>query len=89
MVSSGTSVMSPTKSLFSESLATYAPRYGGFCAYAVSKGSFAPADPHAWVIHNDKLYLNYSKSARDLWKRDIDGNISRADKNWIQLESQR
>ena len=64
----------------------YAPQYGGYCAYAVSKGSLAPTNPHAWTIHNGKLYLNYSESVRMIWLRNIDKYIARADKNWPGLK---
>ena len=60
----------------------YAPRYGGYCAYAVSKGYTATTDPRAWSVHNDRLYLNYSRPVRALWAVDKDGHIARADANW-------
>lgn len=60
----------------------YAPQYGGYCAYAASKGAAAATDPNAWTIENDKLYLNFSLSVRDIWSRDIPENIAKADKNW-------
>ncbi|MES9960501.1 MAG: YHS domain-containing (seleno)protein [Sedimenticola sp.] len=63
----------------------YAPRYGGYCAYAVASGYTASADPEAWSIVEGKLYLNYSKSVRDTWSRDIPGNIARADANWPKV----
>jgi YHS domain-containing protein len=63
----------------------YAPQYGGFCAYAASKGSLAPTDPLAWTVNNKKLYLNYSKSVRKVWKKDLKTNIQLADQNWPQL----
>ena len=65
----------------------FAPQYGGYCAYAMSKGSHAPSDPQAWTIHDGKLYLNYSKAVRDTWKKDLSGNIQRADKNWASLRA--
>ena len=40
---------------------TYAPRYGGYCAYAVSRNYTASTDPDAWTIHDGKLYLNYQQ----------------------------
>lgn len=60
----------------------YAPQYGGYCAFAVAKGSTASTDPEAWSIVDGKLYLNYSKSIRSQWEQDIPGNIQAADKNW-------
>lgn len=73
---------------FKNSPMRYAPQYGGFCAFAMSKGSLAPTDPNAWTIYQNKLYLNYSKAVRATWKKDIDGHIKRADKNWSRLKEQ-
>ncbi len=60
----------------------FSPRYGGYCAYAVSKGATAPTDPDAWTVHEDRLYLNFSVDVRGIWQQDIPGNIARADANW-------
>ena len=61
------------------------PQYGGYCAYAVSKGRTASIDPEAWKIVDGKLYLNYSKGVRKKWEQDVPGNIVKADKNWPDL----
>jgi YHS domain-containing protein len=63
----------------------YAPQYGGYCAYAVSKNMLAPVDPTAWTVVDGKLYLNNSGKVQKLWKKDIPGNIKTADKNWTKL----
>ena len=34
-------------------------QFGGYCAWAVSQGYTASADPEAWRIVDGKLYLNY------------------------------
>jgi YHS domain-containing protein len=60
----------------------FAPRYGGYCAYAVSRGYTAPVAPEAWRIVDGKLYLNYSKDVQTLWEREIPANIKKADTNW-------
>ena len=60
----------------------YLPEYGGYCAYAVSKGYTATVDRDAWTVHEGKLYLNFSKSVRFLWNRDREGHIESADANW-------
>lgn len=60
----------------------YAPQYGGYCAWAVSKGYTASTDPEAWKIVDGKLYLNYSKGVQAQWEGDVPGNISKADANW-------
>ena len=63
----------------------YAPRYGGYCAWAVSRGYTASIDPHAWRIVDGRLYLNYSLSVKRQWERNIPDNISRANQNWPRL----
>ena len=63
----------------------YAPRYGGYCAWAVSQGYTASIVPEAWRIVDGTLYLNYSLSVRERWVKDIPGNIAKADVNWPRL----
>ena len=60
----------------------YAPRYGGYCAWAVAHGYTASIDPEAWTIFEDRLYLNYSLSVRARWAEDIPGHVRRGDRNW-------
>ena len=60
----------------------YAPQYGGYCAFAMSKGYIATSVPEAWTIHEGKLYLNYSVNVRQAWSEDIPGNIALADGFW-------
>jgi len=60
----------------------FAPQYGGYCAYAMSKGAVASSVPEAWTIYEDKLYLNFSTGVRDIWQQDIPGNIALADGFW-------
>lgn len=67
---------------FAASPAAFAPQYGGYCAWAVSKGSTAKIDPAAWKVVGGKLYLNYSKGVQGRWVQDIPGNIKKGDANW-------
>jgi len=60
----------------------YAPQYGGYCSFAMSKGYIATSVPEAWTIHEDKLYLNYSVNVRQVWSEDIPGNIELANGYW-------
>ncbi|MCP5088814.1 MAG: YHS domain protein [Rhodobacteraceae bacterium] len=71
-----------TKEAFLRDQERFRPRYGGYCAYAVSKGGIATTDPNAWTVYQNRLYLNYSMPVLHLWRRDIPGNTARADKNW-------
>ena len=60
----------------------FTPQFGGYCAYAVSKGSTATTQPDAWTVWNDRLYLNYNKIVRGIWRQDIPGNVAKAEANW-------
>ena len=60
----------------------FAPRFGGYCAYAVSRGSTASTDPEAWRIVDGRLYLNYSRRIQSKWLKDVPGNIAKAEANW-------
>jgi YHS domain-containing protein len=66
----------------------YAPAYGGYCAYAASRGYKASTDPRAWTIVGDRLFLNFSLSVRETWLKDRDNNIRKADRNWPTLRNE-
>jgi len=70
------------RELFEENPIKYAPQYGGYCAYAVSRGSSASSKPEYFTVYEDKLYLNYSKSVYKKWLKDKDKYIDKADSNW-------
>jgi len=61
---------------------SYAPQYGGYCAYAVSEGYTASIDPDAWRVVDGKLYLNYSKSIQRRWEKNSSERIVIGDRNW-------
>ena len=68
--------------LFKADPADYAPQYGGYCAYAVSKGATAGTVADAWTIVDGKLYLNYSLGVRQRWRKDVPRHIKAAGRNW-------
>jgi len=70
---------------FAANPAQYAPQFGGYCSYAVSRGHTASIDPEAWRIVDGKLYLNYSKGVQKTWEKDVPGNIQKAHQNWPAL----
>ncbi len=63
----------------------YAPQFGGYCAYAVSRGYTIGTDPMVWKIVDDKLYLVNSSSIEKMWERDVQGNIKMAEDQWPQV----
>lgn len=60
----------------------FAPQFGGYCAYAVSRGYTASADPEAWSVVDGKLYVNYSMAVKKTWEKDPAGYIQKAEANW-------
>ena len=63
----------------------YAPQFGNYCAFAVSRGTTAHGDPKVWAIVGNRLYLNNNRFAQQLWNEDRTGNISAAEQNWPLL----
>lgn len=82
------------QALFQDDPARYAPQFGGYCAFAMSKGAVATTQPDAWnienvssvppehEIHGDLLYLNYSLPVRQQWRADIERNVQLAHQYW-------
>jgi YHS domain-containing protein len=73
------------RDLFRTDPEKYAPRYGGYCAYAVSQGKTADIDPEAWSVFEGRLYLNLNKEVRGLWEKDMREYIRKADENWPRM----
>lgn len=67
---------------FTKAPERYAPRFGGYCAWAVAHGYTADGDPEAWKIVDGKLYLNYSKRVQKKWEADIPTFIRQGEANW-------
>ena len=76
-----------SKAKFVAAPETYAPQFGGYCAWAVSRNYTADADPEAWKIVDGKLYLNYNAKVQRDWQTDIPGNIEKANGHWPKLVS--
>ena len=66
----------------------YAPQYGGYCAWAVSRNYTADIDPEAFAVVDGKLYVNYSTLVQVRWRVSRDSNIKAANKNWPGLKAQ-
>lgn len=61
----------------------FAPQFGGYCAYAASKGFTATCDPTAYQVDQGKLYLFNDAAMRDKWRAELpDGVIERAARHW-------
>lgn len=63
----------------------YAPQYGGYCAYAMTRGDLMPTAPEAFAVAGGRLYLTFSTEVRAIWAQDIAGNVARADAHWPEV----
>lgn len=60
----------------------FAPRYGGYCAWAVAQGKLVKGNPKYWHIHDGALYLNINKGTQKKWLKDVPGFVAKADEKW-------
>ncbi len=70
------------RDLFTASPERYAPKYGGYCAGGMAVGEYADIDPEAWTIVDGRLFFNYSKKYRTVWRISPESHIIYADYNW-------
>jgi len=71
------------RDLFKASPVRYAPQFGNYCAMALALNQVVVADPENWLISDGKLYV-FGKPAPagpELFKKDLAGNISKANSN--------
>ena len=63
----------------------FAPQFGGFCSFAVSKGVTANPTTDAWHIHDGKLYVFADEDVRDEWVATIEsGSLRKSEENWAK-----
>ena len=62
--------------------AKYAPAYGGYCALGTSFGKKFEVDGKAFEVVEGRLYVNKNLNVYRTWKKDIPGNIVKAEGHW-------
>lgn len=70
------------RAIFEADPEAYAPAFGGYCAYAASRGYVATTVPEAWSVRDGRLFLNFSTRVRRIWLRDVPNIIAAGDANW-------
>lgn len=63
----------------------YLPAYGGFCSYSVGRGFPATADPRAFSVEGQQLYLFFDKAVQAVWEQDRGRLIAAADRYWPRV----
>lgn len=71
------------RELFKADPVRYAPQFGDYCAMALAQGEIVVADPENWLISDGKLYIfgKPSPAGPDQFRRDLAGNIAKANQN--------
>src|SRR5258708_2967335 len=77
------------KELFTKDPAKYEPAFGGYCAFGVSRNKLVEIDVEAFQIVNGRLLLQYSKSVRNDFNKDMKSNLAKAEQNWPALVEKR
>ena len=75
------------RDLFQADPARYAPAYGGFCAFGTALGKKFLVDGKAFEIVDGQLYVNKNLQVYDTWRKDVPGNIEKAEYQWPRIEN--
>lgn len=67
--------------LFKADPVRYAPQFANFCAVALARGEVLEANPEYWLISDGRLYLFGKAQGPELFRRDIESNVERANRN--------
>lgn len=70
------------KKKFSENPEKYAPQFGGYCTFAVSKDFTANTDPNSFEILDGKLYLFSEDGIKADWNESLKENLQKSKANW-------
>ncbi len=75
------------RDMFKASPEKYAPQFGGYCAMGVALNKKLDVDPAAFLIKDDKLFLNLNKAVQKKWMEDVPGNLKTAYRVWDGIEA--
>lgn len=76
------------RELFKADPVRYAPQFANFCAVALARGEVREANPEYWLISDGKLYLFGKSIGPDLFRKDLEHNIERANRNRGLIKAQ-
>jgi len=78
-------VSAEDKTAFDGDKATFAPGFGGYCAFAAAQNRLSAADPKVFVIHEGHLLVFTNEDYKTRFAADPKGNTAKADANWPGL----
>ena len=73
------------KDMFSSDPEGFAPKFGGWCAMAMTGGQVAEVDfDNGWTVDATGLYFNVNKDVRLRWLRGYNRNVRKGNENWLE-----
>ncbi|MEM9166462.1 MAG: YHS domain-containing (seleno)protein [Planctomycetota bacterium] len=80
------------RDLFRAAPDRYEPAYGGWCAWAMTRGTKTEVDPKNFIVKNDRLFVFYKglfADTRDDWRKGNHASLARrADDNWRDISEE-
>lgn len=73
------------KATFDADPAKYAPRFGGYCAFAAAQNRLSNTEPEQFKIQDGHLLMFTNAEFHQMFDKDPAGNLAAADKNWPGL----
>lgn len=77
---------------FADNPNRYEPAFGGWCAWAMSRGDKTDIDPNSFIVRDDRLYVFYKGLFGDTRKDWLRGNhdqlSQKADANWRSISDE-
>ena len=64
----------------------YIPEFGGYCVVGAAYGEKVDVDPDTGKVVNGKLYLNNNQKALEIFDKDREGTITKAQTNWPSVK---
>jgi YHS domain-containing protein len=64
----------------------YIPEFGGYCVVGAAFGEKVDVDPGTGKVVNGKLYLNNNQKALEIFDKDREGTITKAQTNWPSVK---
>ena len=80
------------KELFVAEPSRFEPAYGGWCAYAMSRGKKVEVDPKSFLVENGKLHVFYKglfNNTRKKWQKEGGAKLRpKATGNWKKISGE-
>ena len=74
------------RAAFADDPNVYAPQFGGYDPVAIARGTSVPGHPLFWLVTAQRLYLFYSKEARDEFAAQPQNVLVQAQRRWPEVQ---